>query len=729
MMARQYGADLFIGTRGAPKRTPSGILRKRSSLPPKPEQSEDSSSFSTKESLGKLASLRAWRDGVTGRMQFSVKTKDVDEELQLDAGHGTYETHPSEDIIAPESALVPTPSQESPDCDYEIKLDSPDGYHSKLQSAQISNNLPDKLSPRQSSDNTECPNELDSNKPRKRTLLCLEIEKCVNLKTTLPKLSAINPIILIRLNGKEIGRTPALKNTYSPIWYDELFEFPICHNCKVLSLEVWDAVSVTANSMNDWEFIGQCAVNIFDLVACAKRSDEHFRTHTLELKKWRNMEKDRICDERPSCHCPSSGREMKGYNHHSISGNHISDPLRRSLASWGNHDRSKTIHIKRPTGIARSFRKKRLDSIIVKRPDGAISGSSMFKIDNPDPFRRKDIREFKESNGHEPFYSSTSFKALSLILGYMSFGVLGFSCVFERWSLRDSIYFSVVTFTTVGYGDIRPGTQGGKLFSCLFAFMGIGIIGIALGYVGQTLIQAKVTALQTSPQSDESDDAQNLEKDENILPTEPNPLFLELRRIVSFFLPLTAMVAIGSFIVGYIEDWTWVDSFYWCVMTGTSVGYGDFYPKTTETIWFCIFFIPISVGLMSAALGRIANIFVEREIRKANTKFLHREVTLEDLEAMNADGNGDVSPLEFVEHMLLVMNKVDQQLLNDLHAQFERLDADGSGGLQQDDLEILTERKLTEYRSRALKEYEENILDQSALSSTAKLGCPQIVPS
>ena len=132
---------------------------------------------------------------------------------------------------------------------------------------------------------------------------------------------------------------------------------------------------------------------------------------------------------------------------------------------------------------------------------------------------------------------------------------------------------------------------------------------------------------------------------------------------------------------------------------------------------------------MSAALGRIANIFVEREIRKANTKFLHREVTLEDLEAMNADGNGDVSPLEFVEHMLLVMNKVDQQLLNDLHAQFERLDADGSGGLQQDDLEILTERKLTEYRSRALKEYEENILDQSALSSTAKLGCPQIVPS
>ena len=116
-------------------------------------------------------------------------------------------------------------------------------------------------------------------------------------------------------------------------------------------------------------------------------------------------------------------------------------------------------------------------------------------------------------------------------------------------------------------------------------------------------------------------------------------------------------------------------------------------------------------------MGRIANIFVEREIRKANIKLLHREVTLEDLEAMNADGDGEVSPLEFVEHMLLVMNKVDQQLLDELHAQFHRLDADGSGGLQQDDLEILTERKLKEFRSRALKQYEDNILHQKLPSN------------
>lgn len=122
-------------------------------------------------------------------------------------------------------------------------------------------------------------------------------------------------------------------------------------------------------------------------------------------------------------------------------------------------------------------------------------------------------------------------------------------------------------------------------------------------------------------------------------------------------------------------------------------------------IWFSVVFIPLSVGVISAALGRIANIFVEQEVFKSNTKLLRREVTLEDLEEMNVDGDGEVSPLEFIEHMLKKMHKVDQMLLDKLHHQFEVLDADGSGGLQQDDLDLLTERKLKERRTCALNLY------------------------
>ena len=49
--------------------------------------------------------------------------------------------------------------------------------------------------------------------------------------------------------------------------------------------------------------------------------------------------------------------------------------------------------------------------------------------------------------------------------------------------LIDGLYFSVVTFTTVGYGDMGPQTQGWRLFSCFFALAGIAVGGGCLGIV------------------------------------------------------------------------------------------------------------------------------------------------------------------------------------------------------------------------------------------------------
>ena len=47
----------------------------------------------------------------------------------------------------------------------------------------------------------------------------------------------------------------------------------------------------------------------------------------------------------------------------------------------------------------------------------------------------------------------------------------------EKWSLIDSIYFSTVTITTLGYGDIVPKTNLGKLFTIIYSLSGI-IIGL-----------------------------------------------------------------------------------------------------------------------------------------------------------------------------------------------------------------------------------------------------------
>lgn len=46
----------------------------------------------------------------------------------------------------------------------------------------------------------------------------------------------------------------------------------------------------------------------------------------------------------------------------------------------------------------------------------------------------------------------------------------------EGWSWLDSFYFTIITLTTVGYGDFSPKTDLGKLFTMVYVVLGLGII-------------------------------------------------------------------------------------------------------------------------------------------------------------------------------------------------------------------------------------------------------------
>ncbi|MBO9202536.1 MULTISPECIES: ion transporter [Niastella] len=50
-------------------------------------------------------------------------------------------------------------------------------------------------------------------------------------------------------------------------------------------------------------------------------------------------------------------------------------------------------------------------------------------------------------------------------------------------SIPDSIYWAIVTITTVGYGDIAPVTATGKFIASLMMFIGYGIIAVPTGII------------------------------------------------------------------------------------------------------------------------------------------------------------------------------------------------------------------------------------------------------
>jgi len=55
------------------------------------------------------------------------------------------------------------------------------------------------------------------------------------------------------------------------------------------------------------------------------------------------------------------------------------------------------------------------------------------------------------------------------------FGGSLFYMLVERWNFLDSMFFSVATLATVGYGNIVPETVAGKIFTIFYIIFGISV--------------------------------------------------------------------------------------------------------------------------------------------------------------------------------------------------------------------------------------------------------------
>ena len=57
-------------------------------------------------------------------------------------------------------------------------------------------------------------------------------------------------------------------------------------------------------------------------------------------------------------------------------------------------------------------------------------------------------------------------------------------------SIPKTFYFTIITFTSVGYGDISPVTEFGKILTSIFAVLGIGFHGLFIGIFSVALMDA-----------------------------------------------------------------------------------------------------------------------------------------------------------------------------------------------------------------------------------------------
>jgi voltage-gated potassium channel len=109
--------------------------------------------------------------------------------------------------------------------------------------------------------------------------------------------------------------------------------------------------------------------------------------------------------------------------------------------------------------------------------------------------------------------SDVAFRTLLALVVSLLVSATTFFTLVEGWRVLDSFYFSVTTLTTVGFGDPAPATAAGKIFTILYIFVGLGVIG---GFIN---VLAKVSFARQRRRAGVSEDQKREDEDKEGAPS------------------------------------------------------------------------------------------------------------------------------------------------------------------------------------------------------------------
>tara|TARA_B110001452_G_scaffold224662_1_gene198322 strand:+ start:1018 stop:2340 length:1323 start_codon:yes stop_codon:yes gene_type:complete len=251
-----------------------------------------------------------------------------------------------------------------------------------------------------------------------------------------------------------------------------------------------------------------------------------------------------------------------------------------------------------------------------------------------------------------------------MYLGYIFIGALFYMNVedFEPcddansscpWGLLDSVYFAHVTMSTVGYGDLSPSTRGGQAFTLAYIFFGVVVVfsrlaDLLTGVTKPIFDWTRATLEAKFPQEVIDIDGDGVAD----FKIPRHPLIYYGKALVG---PLTLIIALQCSFAGVfcaVEDWSFWVAFYHCIVTATTVGYGDVSITTDEGKVVAIVQILFSVASISALITDVVDLHRQRVSLLRRAELLSAKLDPGLITSLDSDGSG-VDKFEFVVGMLV----------------------------------------------------------------------------
>ncbi|XP_055356882.1 TWiK family of potassium channels protein 7-like [Paramacrobiotus metropolitanus] len=239
-----------------------------------------------------------------------------------------------------------------------------------------------------------------------------------------------------------------------------------------------------------------------------------------------------------------------------------------------------------------------------------------------------------------------------------------------KWTFSSSFLYALSVITTIGYGHVTPKTQAGKVVTVLYAVVGIPIMLMFLSNIGNLLAKVfiglfsymcrcrflnppdpvllrhrKLRAsgfsrhrsakgqLQPKPTISHQrffppDESSNVTPgDETAAPAIPAwepevaALVERLERkdnnvpVIGCLVIMSAYLFGGATLFALWEDWPYLDAFYFCFVTLTTIGFGDFVPgasmlsadTSNQKLVMCCIYVLVGLALIACCFNLMHN--------------------------------------------------------------------------------------------------------------------------
>ncbi|KRZ66792.1 TWiK family of potassium channels protein 7 [Trichinella papuae] len=176
------------------------------------------------------------------------------------------------------------------------------------------------------------------------------------------------------------------------------------------------------------------------------------------------------------------------------------------------------------------------------------------------------------------------------------------------WTIQSSVFFAMTTMVTIGYGNVVPMTAEGRLLCIIFALFGCPLAIITIGNLGKFLSETVVflyNKIQRGKMLLMKSIAirfpllKGLNNYDNFETTSLTyeDIVVDDTGISAFFV-LSIFIfynAAGALLFTSMERWSFMDSLYFCFISISTVGFGDFVPKNDP--WYIILYCYTALGI------------------------------------------------------------------------------------------------------------------------------------